>query len=113
MLREILSNKLKEKLDQSSLSESEKTHQLNLFGDIYLDRLPFSYEDSQLKVKIVQGSQETTLSIPISELYPVLNSDYLSEADVAGYKEYLQELEELERRNTARNISLTFDDGPI
>ena len=110
--REILTNKLKEKLDQSSLSDSEKTHQLNLFGDIYLDRLPFSYEDSQLKVKIVQGSQETTLSIPISELYPVLNSDYLSEADVAGYKEYLQELEELERRKTARNISLTFDDGP-
>lgn len=103
--------RLKEELVNQGLAEGEIEARLAKFGELDLNGLSFSYGEGQVSLQLPDASYGVeSLSLPLSALYPVLNPDYLSEADRPGYEEYQASL--LMDKKHLRQIALTFDDGP-
>lgn len=80
------------------------------FETLDLNAISFSYGDSQLTLQLPDGYGINQLVLPISDLYPVVKSDYLVDADKVGYDEYMAA--QVVDKKHLRQVALTFDDGP-
>ena len=76
-------------------------------GPISADLQDFTYKQSKLLL------DKEKVEIPISDLFEIVNSDYLTESDLVAYKEYKAKKEsEAKNPATGKVVALTFDDGP-
>lgn len=107
----LLSGKLKEQLLASGKAKTDVAVLVQKFKELDLQSLPFSYQAGQFTLQLPNDSYGMSgLTVPVSDLYALLNSDYLSESDKGAYDAYMAEQQK--DKSALRQISLTFDDGP-
>ena len=107
---------LQEELTAQAVAADRQTTYLTNFASFDFASADFSYKESRISIdtKGVDVGQDS-LTVPVSELFEVVDTQYLTESDQAAYKKYQEEkaaAEAAERAKNAKRIALTFDDGP-
>ncbi|HEL1644074.1 TPA: polysaccharide deacetylase family protein [Streptococcus suis] len=106
----IIVDHLREALLAQGMKETDVEAIVKKFETLDLNVISFSYGDSQLTLQLPDGYGINQLVLPISDLYPVVKSDYLVDADKVGYDEYMAT--QVVDKKHLRQVALTFDDGP-
>ncbi|WP_155964091.1 polysaccharide deacetylase family protein [Streptococcus ruminantium] len=108
--RKIMVAHLKEDLQAKGMTKAESEGIIAKFNNLDLNTLSFTYKEKQLFLQFPDQSFGIDhLKVPISDLYPVVKSNYLAESDKTGYDEYVAKQVD---KKQLRQIALTFDDGP-
>ncbi|HEL2205255.1 TPA: polysaccharide deacetylase family protein [Streptococcus suis] len=106
----IIVDHLREALLAQGMKETDVEAIVKKFETLDLNAISFSFGDSQLTLQLPDGYGINQLVLPISDLYPVVKSDYLVDADKVGYDEYMAA--QVVDKKHLRQVALTFDDGP-
>lgn len=109
--KNILISKIREQLESNQSNPVSVEQVIEQCKHIDMEKLAFSYSNSQITVAFPDDRYGVkSVTIPMVDFYPVVNSDYLSDADKANYDTYVAE--KLIDKKSLRQIALTFDDGP-
>ncbi|HFI0252378.1 TPA: polysaccharide deacetylase family protein [Streptococcus suis] len=107
---QIIASKLEENLFNQGKSAEEIEAVLSQFEVLDLNSLTFGYADSQLTLYLPDATFGLeSLTLPISDFFQIVQSDYLVESDKVAYNEFMGVKED---KSHLRQIALTFDDGP-
>lgn len=107
---EIIANKVVEHLIFNGKSDAEIQEIQTKLSTLELNSLYFSYADSHLTIQMPDASYGLdSITIPISDFFELVNSDYLMDSDKQVYDTYVAGLQD---KSALRQIALTFDDGP-
>lgn len=107
----IMESRLRDTLTAKGIVAYDIEASMTKFATLDLTSISFSYNDSQMTMQFPEDFPNiSNLSLPISDLYPVVNSEYLADVDKQGYDQYIAKKEA--DKKASRQVALTFDDGP-
>lgn len=112
--RTILKTQVETDLRARQVADAEIATALASLDTVAVEQLGFTYGNSQLTMTLptpLAGLE--VVHLPIANLFPIVDSKYLSQIDQEAYEAYIaQKAAEEEAKKQTNRISLTFDDGP-
>mgnify|MGYP003362189033 FL=1 len=104
--KEIFINELTSQLTFRQVNETDQTAALNALREMDMSRWNFHYEAGLFSIRLPKEiNGVTSLTVPLSNFYDQIHSEYLQGDDLEAYHQY-----EIKRHE--KMVALTFDDGP-
>lgn len=108
--RAIFASRVWSELKAKQVTGEQIEQNLLDFNSLQLQDLDFSYEVSQVTIKLPEEQVGLShITVDISSFFDIVNSQYLTEKDLQIFETYQAEKQ---RKLQENMVALTFDDGP-